>query len=347
MTWALWLGCSGGGTAPASQPAPAVQVAEPPTEAKSGTDPRPSPGAPPAPQPSSEVAPAPQPSSEAAPAPQPSSEAAPAPQSSSEAAPAPQSSSEAAPAPQSNSEAAPAPQRSSEAGSRPGSPSAALDAPSPADTRPRVVLIVGDSLAATDFGHLLEERLEADPRVKARRRGKSATGLARPDFFDWMAEAERLSARVEPDLTVVLIGGNDGQDLVPAEGRGRVRWGTEGWPSAYAERTASLATRLAREPEQRTLWIELPVMDRPRFEKKLETIRSAQQAGLDTVPSASVLPTRRWLLDGEALIRTVQVGRKEGPLRQEDGIHFSRIGARWFAERVAPAVLDHLFGAAD
>ena len=64
--------------------------------------------------------------------------------------------------------------------------------PTPAEpTRPRKVLILGDSLAATGFGALLEKKLDAHPDVECFRKGKSASGLARPDFFDWPGEAKR------------------------------------------------------------------------------------------------------------------------------------------------------------
>ena len=56
---------------------------------------------------------------------------------------------------------------------------------------PYKVLILGDSLAATGFGALLERRLDAHPLVVCFRKAKSASGLARPDFFDWMKEGKR------------------------------------------------------------------------------------------------------------------------------------------------------------
>jgi len=56
--------------------------------------------------------------------------------------------------------------------------------PAAAPTEPRRVLILGDSLAATGFGAMLEKRLDAREDVVCYRKGKSASGLARPDFFD-------------------------------------------------------------------------------------------------------------------------------------------------------------------
>ena len=75
------------------------------------------------------------------------------------------------------------------------------------------VLLLGDSLIATGFGVRLESLLDKTPGVVAYRKGKSASGLARPDFFDWMREAQHQIAAREPDVVIILMGGNDGQDL--------------------------------------------------------------------------------------------------------------------------------------
>jgi hypothetical protein len=47
------------------------------------------------------------------------------------------------------------------------------------------VLILGDSKIATDLGAALQAELARRPELVVARRGKSATGLSRPDFFDW------------------------------------------------------------------------------------------------------------------------------------------------------------------
>src|SRR5688572_2790634 len=58
--------------------------------------------------------------------------------------------------------------------------------PPPPPPRHYKALIIGDSMAATDFGVALEKQLDAHRYISCVRWGKSATGLARPDYFDWM-----------------------------------------------------------------------------------------------------------------------------------------------------------------
>lgn len=218
--------------------------------------------------------------------------------------------------------------------------------PKPRRPAGRRVLLLGDSMIATDFGRALQHLLDADPKVDARRRGKSATGLARPDFFNWTEVARRQLARHRPEAVVVIIGGNDGQDLIDAERkRRRVFWGKPKWARAYAGRLQSWLDLLAGK-DREVFWLELPVMARPRLERKLTVIRDVQQRAIEEHPSATWVSTRSWFLKGKALRTEVQLGGKTYPLRQEDGIHFTRPGARWLAEKVAPDLLDRLATAA-
>lgn len=213
---------------------------------------------------------------------------------------------------------------------------------------PYRVLILGDSMAATDFGKALETILDAHPKIDARRRGRSSSGLARPDFFNWFEVGPKQVRRHDPDLVLVIIGGNDGQDLLSAQGRRRRdhQWTKPDWRVEYAKRTRYFADALTPSEAQRLVLIELPVMARTRLEKKLAVIRSVQKDTLSDHPRAEYLETKAWFFraKGRQLRTEIRQGKETLPLRQEDGIHFSRPGARWFAERVFPHVVEKLLG---
>lgn len=207
--------------------------------------------------------------------------------------------------------------------------------------RPRRVLILGDSLAATGFGALLEKALDDDPRIVAYRKGKSSSGLSRPDFFDWVDAAKRQIEFRDPELVVVILGGNDGQDLAPAPWHPkRVRWQTPAWEAGYRARVDALLDVLVG-PSRRVLWLGLPRTQTVKFEKKLETIRRIQREAVEARAPAAVYLDLSPLLqnpDG-SLTRTVERGGKRRAVRAEDGIHFTMEGSRYLAERVAPEVV--------
>jgi uncharacterized protein len=211
-----------------------------------------------------------------------------------------------------------------------------------APSGPRKVLVLGDSLAATGFGALLERRLDAHPDIECFRKAKSATGLARPDFYDWETEAKRAVDQRKPDLVVVIMGGNDGQDLTTRSGKGkRVGWKSDGWNDAYKARVAEFLGEISAEG-RKVLWLGLPRTGTTSFEQKLTTIRDLQSQALADFGEAGVyLDTSPFITDSAGeLIDTATIGkRKAQALREEDGIHFTMAGSEFFADKVYPEVL--------
>lgn len=206
------------------------------------------------------------------------------------------------------------------------------------------VLMVGDSMAATDFGRELEQRLDAHKKVRCDRRGKSATGLARPDYFDWMGEGKKRVVRHNPDLVVVIIGGNDGQDLKPKTSGRRVFWKGKKWAKAYKARLKAFADLLMADG-RRLVWLELPAMDHRSLEKKLALIRRLQKEVVAELgDDATYVVTRDWFYKNKTLLKRAKVKGYKKPqvLRQDDGIHFTVPGSKYFANRVLPKVLSAL-----
>jgi hypothetical protein len=205
------------------------------------------------------------------------------------------------------------------------------------------VLVIGDSLAATGFGVLLEKALDAHPKVTCHRKGKSATGLARPDFFDWMSESHKQIASRSPDVVIAIMGGNDGQDLTPKNKRvgKRVLWKSEGWDAGYRKRMDDLLDQLSQE-DRRVVWLGLPKMGMRSLERKLELIRRIQREAVEALGDrGTLIETTPFLTDdaGE-LLSHGNVRGKRRELRADDGIHFTMAGSQYLADRVAPAVLN-------
>lgn len=211
----------------------------------------------------------------------------------------------------------------------------------PEAPRERTVLLLGDSLLASSFGRDLEERLEKHPGIRCRRRAKSSTGLARPDFFDWMEVGREEVERHQPDIVVIILGGNDGQGLTDGEGKAVVQWGHKSWEETYRQRTADFIQTLSA-PGRQIIWLELPTTGLRWFERKLSIIRRIQREVLATRPDTHHLETTPFFTDSRGqLIKRAKVEgfRKPMPLKMQDGIHFTLAGGRYFATKVYPEVL--------
>lgn len=229
------------------------------------------------------------------------------------------------------------------------------DAVDPPDSevpdRPRRVLIVGASLAATGFGAVLEDKLDARPDVVCYRKGKSASGLSRPDFYDWDDQAKRQVEFRKPDLVIVIIGANDGQDLVPWRGSDRVKWQTDGWPAGYRGRVDTfLASLTTPQPDDegnvpehgsKVVWLGLPKMGSPSLERKLEIIRGVQREAVEALgDQGRYVETNDYLVDADgALIRHAEVRGKNREIRAEDGVHLTMSGSEYLADMVYPEII--------
>lgn len=230
----------------------------------------------------------------------------------------------------------------------PAPPPAAVAAPSPSAPaeapRERTVLLLGDSLLASGFGRDLEERLEKHPGLSCKRRAKSSTGLARPDFFDWMDVGRREVERHHPDVVVIILGGNDGQGLTDLKGKAVAQWGHASWEAAYRQRTEEFLKVLSA-PGRKILWLELPATGLRRFEKKLSIIRRLQREVLAAREDSRHVETSPFFTDAKGRpLKQAQVEgfRKPKALRMEDGVHFTVAGGRYFATKVYPEVLSTL-----
>jgi len=221
---------------------------------------------------------------------------------------------------------------------------AAPATPRPEAARERTVLLLGDSLLASGFGRDLEDRLEKHPELRCARRAKSSTGLARPDFFDWMDVGRQEVERHRPDVVVIILGGNDGQGITDLAGKAVAQWGHTSWEAAYRQRTEEFLDVLAA-PGRKILWLELPATGLRRFEKKLAIIRRVQREVLAARADSHHLATSPFFTDAKGKpLKEAQVEgfRKPKALKMADGVHFSIAGGRYFATKVYPEVLSVL-----
>ena len=218
-----------------------------------------------------------------------------------------------------------------------------------APAEPRRVLIVGSSLAATGFGAVLEDMLDANPDIVCYRKAKSASGLSRPDFYDWFDQGKRQVEFRKPDLVIVVMGANDGQDIPSWKGSSRIHWGDDEWPAAYRGRVdeflASVMTPVEGADEGAdVLWLGLPQVSSPSLERKLKIIREIHQQSVAALGADGVyLDTTQYLVDDNGqLLRTAKVKGKQHELRSEDGVHFTMPGCEYLAAKIYPEILQTL-----
>jgi uncharacterized protein len=192
------------------------------------------------------------------------------------------------------------------------------------------ILILGDSMIAGGVGLFLENGLRKQHGHQVRRKGKSSTGLSRPDFFSWPKEAAaQIAAYTDggPDAVIAMFGGNDVQGLYMGKGEW-ITWPEPQWPIEYARRVNAFADIVA--PDHRPLfWIGMPVMRPEKFHVRVQRVNTIYRAEMAIRPNAHFIDIWRLLADadGNYSDRLDLGGGKKVRVRAGDGIHLSVAGA--------------------
>jgi uncharacterized protein len=191
--------------------------------------------------------------------------------------------------------------------------------PTPDD--PVEVFVTGDSQAEF-IGQLLTDELPDDlfdVEVAAR----NATGLTNPQFFNWEINAQQEIAARAPDAVVMVIGGNDGFNVLV--GDQLYGWGDPEWLTEYARR-AAVVMRALGAGDRPVYWVPPPTARDEEQNAIYETQNRAVEDAAAAVPGARYVDIFNTLNDGEYSDELTIDGDRV-LARQPDGIHFTREGA--------------------
>ena len=208
-------------------------------------------------------------------------------------------------------------------------------------TSPGMVLLLGDSNISACLGAELQTALERRG-FEVERHARPVSGMARPDYYDWTEKGGELVDRLDPDMVVIMFGGNDGQGLVPyGDLRRPIRWSDEqAWREEYGRRVSRLAVRLAGEG--RRLYLLSPTNRKPRIaRKKMMRISEVQRQAISGIDQARWIDAFGLTSDeiGEYIAKGPDRRGRIVPYRTNDGIHLTRAGARALCQRLLPSLL--------
>lgn len=195
--------------------------------------------------------------------------------------------------------------------------------------RPERVLLMGSSSIQYTLGRALAHQLEARGGITLTNAGRSATGLARLDHFDWLTHAKGRVQETNPELVIAQFGGNDCQSIVEPDDRVVARWGDEAWDGLYAARLRTLVA-LVHEAGATLVFVGMPRMESAFFSRRIAHVNAiVEQVASET--GALYLSTWALTSDGERPRATVDLHGHSHPLRADDGVHLTVRGARMVA----------------
>lgn len=244
------------------------------------------------------------------------------------------------------------PQPTSPAPAAPPPPSTATPAsPTPAKpVRPAFspkrklrLWVAGDSLVVTP-GWSVVRAAGASPAIEAVGgvEGRVATGLTRPDVFNWFEEIRARLKELKPRAVVLSFGGNDDKAYMTGlpDGVEIDEFGDAAWRKEYARRVGGLMDA-ANRAGAHVVWIGLP------------QTRSPEQTARFDVVNAVVLKEARKREGKVSFVDTYTLfasdtggyadyldtpGGGSVKVRAGDGVHFERAGGDMIAREVLKAL---------
>lgn len=250
----------------------------------------------------------------------------------------------ALPSPTTTTTAAPQP-------TRPGEtvpPSTTVPAAPPVFTPevPMRVWVGGDSLSITP-GESLMPRLDGTGAATAVGPvdGQVATGLARPEVFNWPQHLVDVVNTHDPDAMVLTIGSNDDQSLTygPDGTVGGV--GSDAWREEYRRRVGGLMDSVATDGRL-LFYVGIPIIrDTDRFARGYEVINQIVREEAEKRPTVFYVDSWQ-AVSGENAEYMDFRPNPDGSvtqIRSGDGIHFTRAGG----DLIADAIMNVINSAAD
>jgi hypothetical protein len=197
---------------------------------------------------------------------------------------------------------------------------------------PLRLLVAGDSLVGYLGPELIDEVARLTP-VRGFVDSHNGTGLTRPDFVDWSILARQETGSDNPDATVVMIGGNDFQNMTLPGGKFFLA-GTPAWTREYERRAVTCMRIWARSGNRRIYWLSVPPARDPGWARDDTQINVALRRAAAQVPGAEYVDVLGPVTDHGRYADFVKVGGQETLVREPDGVHLNIEGSTLVAHEV-------------
>lgn len=197
--------------------------------------------------------------------------------------------------------------------------------------KPRTVVLAGDSMMAVGLSGQLRRDLEPyKGSVVTVNAYRSATGLARPEVFDWLVNYPVMVKGRHPDVVIVAIGANDTQNL--AVNKKVLKIGSDEWREEYAQRVKKYLDMLTADGAV-VLWIKLPPMKNKssKYNESVKAVNAVAEEVVKQNPRAIWWDPSARFLNDKGQFREFAVLAENGKpvrIRQEDGTHLTDAGAK-------------------
>jgi uncharacterized protein len=202
-------------------------------------------------------------------------------------------------------------------------------------TKPyRKFLFIGDSVMldlGTQLQYTLKEKYNiADTKLDY----KVSSGLNRIDYYDWYARTSELINDYQPDVIIVLFGGNDTQDINDYQGKYRVIM-TKEWQKAYQERVDKYAELLKYSSVQKVYWVGQSISNKSFYLNQFPIMNDIYKKASKVSGRIQFISTWDTFAEGGQFTPVVaDKSGKRGYVKVNDGLHFTSHGAQIISDLI-------------
>jgi hypothetical protein len=203
--------------------------------------------------------------------------------------------------------------------------------------------VAGDSLVITP-GYAIVRATGASPAIESVGgvEGRVATGLTRPDVFNWFDEIRRQLKSLRPRAVVLGFGGNDDKAYMTGlpDGVQIDAFGGSVWRREYARRVGGLMDMINRAGAL-VVWIGLPQTQSAEQTQRFDVVNAVVQGEARKREGRAVFIDTYTMFAGADGGYAEYLPNAAGDLvkmRAGDGVHFEREGGDLIAREVLKAL---------
>ena len=191
------------------------------------------------------------------------------------------------------------------------------------------VLITGDSMM--QYIGIAARQNYPKLGLKVLDLSKQSTGLLYKKSHNWaQVIKDTLAQNKDIKLLVMLIGANDpwGRSI-----NGKFyELNSSEWREFYARRVDEIY-KIAKASNVKVLWLSLPCMQKTDYAKKIELLNEIYKSASEQ-NGQFFINTSEYLCQNDNFLTHLNINGKRSKIRQDDGIHISKIGSQILADEI-------------
>jgi uncharacterized protein len=199
--------------------------------------------------------------------------------------------------------------------------------------------VAGDSLVITP-GYSIVRAAAASPVIQTVGGvdGHIATGLSRPDVFNWFTEIATQVKKLRPKVVVLNFGANDDHGYMTGLPKGTSigAFGSPAWSAEYRRRVAGVLDTVNRAGAV-VVWIGLPITRSPAQTQRFDTMNAIVHQVTDARPGKAIFIDTYAMFAGDNGGFVEYLENAAGDtikVRTGDGVHFDTAGGDMIAREV-------------